>query len=201
MGARPRPPARVPSRRVRDRDGVARVGDRGARAGVLDQLLRPRRHLRPFRRPVRRLRRRDGRPRDGRRPVHDVRVLGAHVGVLVPAHRAQRSFGHGAIGGAAGTARDGWRRAVPARRGGAVAGRDGHDRLRRARRAAPGRNDRHHGSVSRTGRSVHEVGAVPVPLLAPRGHGRADPGECVPALGHDGEGRHRPDVETRTGVR
>ena len=37
-----------------------------------------------------------------------------------------------------------------------------------------------------------QVGPVAVPLLAARRHGRADAGQRLPALGHDGEGRRLP---------
>jgi multicomponent K+:H+ antiporter subunit A len=42
-------------------------------------------------------------------------------------------------------------------------------------------------------RRVHEVGAVPVPLLASARDGRADAGVGLPAFGHDGEGGRVPD--------
>ena len=90
------------------------------------------------------------------------------------------------------------------------------DRARRPRAArgdrAPDRADRKLGSHHRArrssgragladvrgdrpaavGRRCHEVGAVPVPLLAARGHGGPDTGEHLPALGHHGQGGHLP---------
>ena len=41
-------------------------------------------------------------------------------------------------------------------------------------------------------RGVHEVRAVPVPLLAAQRHAGADAGQRLPALGDDGEGGHLP---------
>ena len=48
---------------------------------------------------------------------------------------------------------------------------------------------------------VHEVGAVPVPLVAARCDGGADTDQRVPPLGHDGEGRRVPGGAARTGLR
>ncbi len=44
----------------------------------------------------------------------------------------------------------------------------------------------------RAARGLHEVGPVPLPLLAAGGDGRPEPGERLPALGHDGEGGDLP---------
>ena len=54
---------------------------------------------------------------------------------------------------------------------------------------------------ARAPRRVHQVGAVPVPLLAAGGDGRADAGQRLPALGDDGEGRRVPRRPVRAGVR
>ena len=45
---------------------------------------------------------------------------------------------------------------------------------------------------ARADRCVHQVGAGAVQQLAAGGDGRADPGERLPALGHDGEGGRLP---------
>ena len=44
---------------------------------------------------------------------------------------------------------------------------------------------------ARARRRIRQVGPVPVPLLAARSDGRTHAGERLPALGDDGEGRHR----------
>src|SRR3546814_7662151 len=41
-------------------------------------------------------------------------------------------------------------------------------------------------------RRRHQVGPVPLPRLAPRGHGGPHPSERLPALRHDGEGGRLP---------
>ena len=50
------------------------------------------------------------------------------------------------------------------------------------------------------GGGVHQVGPVPVPLVAAGGDGGADADQRLPALGHDGEGRRLPDRPVRPGV-
>ena len=50
-------------------------------------------------------------------------------------------------------------------------------------------------------RSIHQVGAVPLPLLAAARHGGADAGERLPALGHDGETRRLPLGAHLSGLR
>ena len=63
---------------------------------------------------------------------------------------------------------------------------------------------RHHGRRrprAHPPRRVHEVGAVPVPLVAAGGDGGADTRQRLPPLGHDGEGRRVPRRPVRAGVR
>ena len=63
---------------------------------------------------------------------------------------------------------------------------------------------RHHGRRrprAHPPRRVHQVGAVPVPLVAAGGDGRADAGQRLPPLGDDGEGRRVPRRPVRAGVR
>ena len=68
------------------------------------------------------------------------------------------------------------------------------------RRPAVGHR-RHRRAGLRGDRGVHEVGAVPVPLVAAGGDGRTDAGERLPALGDDGESRRLPHRALRAGVR
>ena len=53
----------------------------------------------------------------------------------------------------------------------------------------------------RSDRGVHQVGAIPVPLVAPGGDGCADTGQRLPALGDDGQGWRVPPRALRPRVR
>jgi hypothetical protein len=50
----------------------------------------------------------------------------------------------------------------------------------------------HPGAHSHPGRRVHQIGAVPLPLLAAKGHGRANPHQRLSALGHHGQSGRLP---------
>ncbi len=131
-------------------------------------------------------------------------VLGADVAVVLPAHRLLEAPARRPAGGADGACRD---------RG----GRARHDRgdadpgehrgeLQPDRHPARGRGDPGLGMVSPgadpdSPRRLHEVGAVPVPLLAPACDGRADAGLGLSPFGHDGEGGRVPDGADVAGAR
>ena len=56
-------------------------------------------------------------------------------------------------------------------------------------RGRPGKPALSCGAPAGARRRLHQIGAVPVPLLAAQRHGGADAGFGLPALGDDGEGR------------
>ena len=174
-------------------DGAARRRHRHRRVRLLRGVLLPVEPVeRPHRRPAHAVRRRHARRRPRRQPVRALHGLGADVDHVVPADR-QRPHQD---------ARPGGRPARPARH---VVRRPGD--ARRLHPDRPGRRHlppqraphppapRHHGRRrprARPPRRVHQVGAVPVPLVAAGRDGRADAGQRLPALGHDGEGRRVP---------
>ena len=196
------PRRRPPPRWLRRSDARARGGHRRARRRLRGAVLRPpdAAHGAPAG-IARALRRGDGGPRRRRQPARAVRVLGAHLGHVVPPHRP-RSRGSQGQGrrpagppghrcGCPGDARrlhrprpD--RRDVPAQR---------HPRRPARRRRGDGRHR------ADPARRLHQVGADAVPRLAARGDGRPHAGERLPALGDDGQGRGVPRRPPRPGVR
>ncbi len=152
-----------------DEPGLARL------AGVLVAVRRSDARRRPV--------------RPARRPVH---LLGADLGHVVSPDRQRRhqSTRPGRVD--AGHLHHRCRRTRPPRRPDHHRpGRRHLPDVRAARRPAERRRGqrRHH---PRPRRCVHEVGAGAVQQLAPGGDGRPHPGERVPALGDDGQGRRLP---------
>ena len=130
------------------------------------------------RRAPARVRGRDARARPRRRPAQPVPVLGADVGDVVPARRAERRGagepqrrGAGAAGHRVRRAGDA-ARLRPARRGGGHLPDLGDRRARAGRRAR--RRNRHHGARPDPRRRADEVGAAALPPLAARRDGGAD---------------------------
>ncbi len=193
---------RPPPRRVRARHGGARVRHRPVDLRVLAGLLQPRQaRTRPPRRRAHAVRRGDAR----RRPVGSahraVHLLGAHVGHVVPPHRQRRHESASACRRPAGDLHHRCRRVGDARRSDHHRpGRWHLSDLRTAGRSTLGSRGQCRPGAG-ADRRVHQVGAGPVQQLAAGGHGRADAGECVPALGHDGEGGRLPRGAPRTDVR
>ena len=102
-------------------------------------------------------------------------------------HLAERPCGR-----AAGAARDRRRRPGDARRTGLPRPRGRHRRPAAILLTAAPTIDHGAGRTgARAGRRVHQVGAVPVPLLAAGRDGGAHAGQRVPPLGDDGQGRRR----------
>ena len=173
--------------------GPHRHGRRRARDALLPLVLpRQERGTRPVRRRAAGLRRRDVRARAHRRPRRARDVLGGHERPVVPAHRVLQPPRGEPPRGAAGTPRHDARRTRHADRRRAARRRRRHvEHLDDPRRGAdrPGRR-RRPGADPR--RRAQQVGDLPVPLLAARRHGGADPGERLPARRGDGEGGHLP---------
>ena len=125
-----------------------------------------------------------------------LRVLGADRLHLVPADRLRPRAGGRAVGRPAGAARHRRRRPGAARAGVLLVerlgdhqpGRDGRQRRRPIAGHPLYAGDR----GARAPCRVHQVGAVPVPLLAAQRDGGADAGQRLPALGDDGQGRRLP---------
>ena len=146
----------------------------------------------------------DDRHRRRRQPDPADRLLGADQPLLVPADRLLAPVDGGARRRAHGADRDRRRRPLPAGRHAAARP---HRRQLRARRGAGG--GRAHpraralpaGAAAGADRRLHQVGAVPVPLLAAERHGRADAGLGLPALGDDGEGGRVPAGALLAGAR
>ena len=155
----------------------------------------------PLRRVLHAVRRRDARARRRRRRLDAVRVLGADLGDVVPAHRPRRRARGRPRLGAAGAARHRRRRPGDARRVRLPGERGRHDRPARHARGRADVDDRPGRPRARAGRRVQQVGAVPVPLLAAGRDGRADARQRVPALGDDGQGRRVDRRPLRAGVR
>ena len=211
LGAAARDRDRRPARRLRHRDGADRFGDRPCSVGLLVVLLRAdgsrrtiRRYCRqhgPPRWPADPVRRRDARHRRRRRSDHDVHGVGADLDHVVSADRRPAQSPRGSRRRIA-------RLAHHVGRGSRAACR--HRPHRRCRRNVPDVGDPRRSAVRDGGhrrsglcgdRSVHEVGAVPVSLVVAGSDGRADPGECLLALGDDGQGRRLPARTLRAGVR
>ena len=157
---------------------------------------------RPSGRAVGPVRRVDARPRPSESRHLPLRMLGTDVGHVVPAHWQPAHRVAGPRRRAARAARDQRRRPRPARRHGDPRPGNGHlpaqrDPGRPARRERGG-NRRHR---ARSRRSLHEVGAVSLPRVAARRHGRADARERLSALGDHGHGRRVPDRPAGPGVR
>ena len=175
---------------------------RGPRAALLRLVLQARRPQPvALHRRLHRLRRRDVRPRRRRQPPRAVHLLGADHGLLLHPHRAQPRPLRQPPLGHAGPARDDLRRARDARR-------HGHPRRdlelhdqRDAREPPAGRRAHDHRGHARPPRRPDEVRADPLPLLAPRRHGRTDPGQRLPARRVHGQGRHLPHPAARPGLR
>ena len=153
---------------------------------------------------ARRLRGLDARARHRRRRDHPLRVLGGDDDHLLAARRLRPRAGLGAGGGAAGAARHRARRARAPRRAPAD-GRDGRD-LPAVGDERDGRDVPREPALPRRllaghPRLLHQVGAVPVPVLAAERDGGADAGLGLPALGDDGEGRGLPARAPHPGAR
>ena len=191
-------------RRLRHPARPARHGHRRRRPDLRRRLLRRRRALtagHSVRRVLHPVRRCDARPRRRRRRVDPVRLLGADVRAVVPPDRPRRPGRHGARRCVARFAGDRRRRPGHARR---VAVPRAPGRLEQHRRGGRGRaalDDGPGRPGPRARRGVLQVGPVPVALLAPRGDGRTDPRQRLPALGDDGQGRCRPHRPLRAGCR
>ena len=187
---------------VRAADGGGHLRHRPVDLHLLDGLLQPRQAgLGPTRRSPRAVRRGDARRGPVRPADRAVHLLGTDLGHVVPADRQRRHQSPRPSGGDAGDLhhRCGRTRA-PRRPDHHRPGRRHLPDVRAARRPAERRcgQRRDH---PRADRSVHEVGADPVQQLAPGGHGRPHPGECLPALGDDGQGRRLPRGPHGTDVR
>jgi hypothetical protein len=123
-------------------------------------------------------------------------VLGADLALVLPAHRLLEAPARRPAGRADGACRDRGGRAR-ADRGDADPRRD-RGQLQPDGDPARGRGDQGLGMVSARAdpdpaRRLHEIGAVPVPLLAAACDGGADAGLGLSAFGHDGEGGRVPD--------
>ena len=192
LGAGPRPHGRPVRRRPGPDHDPAGVGHRPGDRGLLRLVLRTERHRRPDRRAARALRRRHARPRHRRARGHPLPVLGADLDPVVAADRPapHRSRRPGRRHPRPRPHRR--RRARAPRWPGRARPRGRHVVRRRAARRSAGRDRRRRRARLRRPRHRHEVRPVPVPCLAAGRHGRPDPGERVPPLGHDGEGGHLP---------
>ena len=195
MGGRARHPPGVPPRRALAPVRPSRHRHRGPRPRLRRRLPEGRPATPPLLLGDALLHGRHARPRPRRRRDRPLRVLGAHERQLVPAHRLRPRAGEGAQGGPAGALRDRRRRPRAPRRPPSSRRGRGHAAAVGARRAGggdPGPRPLPPRPPPRPARGLHEVGPVPFPLLAAGRHGRAQPGERVPALGHDGEGGDLP---------
>ena len=179
----------------------ARPRSRHGGAGVLDLLC----HRGAGGRLLRaddRVRRGDADPGPRRRPGRAVRGVGGHHPLLLSADPAGGTCG----ASAGGTHVAGDRRRRPGAAGCGVrdrgADRD-HAAVGRARRPGLDAGSGVRRCRRRPGRRGRDDqgGAVPVPLVAARRHGRPGPGQRLPARGGDGQGRHLPpDALRRRGV-
>ena len=180
-------------RRLRPADGGGHLRHRPADLHLLDRLLRPRQAgVGTTRRCARAVRGSDARSGPVGSVDRSVHLLGADLDHVVPADRQRRH--------------------QPTRPGSVDAG-DLHHRRRRPR--APRRPDHHRsgrrhvpdvGAARRSAewwrrqrrdhprphRRLHQVGASTVQQLAAGGDGRTHPGERLPALRNDGQGRCLP---------
>ena len=197
---RPRPPPR----RLRRPDAAPRRRHRRPRRRLRVALLQPpdARRRAPRRAP-RAVRRGDGRPRPRRRPARAVRVLGAHVDDVVPAHRQPAHDDA--------TARAAALQALLVTGFGALAMLAGFIVLGQAagtyqlsRRSSP---TRRRGTAVTVAIVLILLGAftksaqVPFHSWLPGRDGRADAGEHLPPLGDDGEGRRLPRRPARARLR
>ena len=152
--------------------------------------------------PARRLRRGDARARPLQRTAHPLRVLGAHVDHVVLAHRLRRPLDrrpHRRRPGAAGD-RDRWAVACsPGSWSCWPAGRQWT--ISQLLADAPTGAVVNVALRAGTGRRLHQVRPVALPLLAARRHGRPDAGVGLPALRHHGEGGDRGRRAVRAGLR
>jgi len=185
----------VPARRVRAAVRAADPRDRPAGGAVRALLPRARGLERAFLRAAAPVHGLDAGRRAVGEPAAARDVLGTHEPELVPAHRVLAARGRGASRRAPG-AHDHRRRRTRAA-GGRPAARARRRQLRAHAGARVRRDDQGAPAVrdhpgAGAARGVHQVGAVPVPLLAAARHGRAHAGERLPALGDHGEGGHLP---------
>ena len=132
------------------------------------------------------------------------RLLGADQSHLLPADRLLAPATRGPPGCTDGADRHGQRWPVPDRRH-ATSGR-GCRHLPAQRAPDPWRPDPQFAAlpadlVPGPGRRLHQVGAVPLPLLAAARHGCPHAGLRLPAFGDHGEGRHLPAWPPLAGAR
>ena len=171
----------------------ARRRHRCARRRLLGELLRqPLAARRPPARPADPLRRGDDRARPRRRRARPLRLLGADVDHVVPAHRQRPHPAAGPRRRPPGVARDRRRSPGDARRTDRPRPAGRHVPPQRHPRRPSNRHGRRRGARADPARRLHQVGADAVPLVAAGGDGCADAGEHVPALGDDGQGRRLP---------